>query len=499
MVVNSSRRGRTITAKITSSVAAILAISLLSGFFALRAISGLGGTVRETAAHTARSLALAERIRAVTYQARFASRGVSLGLFEKIPADVGKARQTFQSSAGQVQQIADELRPLLKEEAEQKALRDLESLLPVWQSLRQEMFRLADAGDTAGLSKLRNGDVRLTAEAVDKCAANLIDLENQAMARAVASSQSSVSLTFALQIAFIVVIAMAGALVIIVVWRAGAQLKKVAAGLRLSAGLVAGTSAQMGAQGQSLAQAASEQAASLEETSAAAEVVATITHRSQEHTRTAADLMGEVDRATQAGTAALQEMIASMAMISDSSSGIAKILKSIDEIAFQTNILALNAAVEAARAGEAGMGFAVVADEVRNLAGRCGEAARDTAGLIEQSIARSRDGSSKLQKLADLVRAIVKHSQQVKGLVDQIRAESDEHTRGMDQISKSVSQIGLTTQQTAAGAEEGAASGAEMTAQAEALRMEAQKLETLVGSERAVARPARNQKTEGWK
>jgi methyl-accepting chemotaxis protein/methyl-accepting chemotaxis protein-1 (serine sensor receptor) len=192
-------------------------------------------------------------------------------------------------------------------------------------------------------------------------------------------------------------------------------------------------------------------------------------------------------------------MIASMTMISDSSSGVAKILKVIDEIAFQTNILALNAAVEAARAGEAGMGFAVVADEVRNLAGRCSQAARDTAGLIEQSIGSSRDGSVKLQKLGQLIGVIVAHSQQVKGLVEKLHADSDEHTRGMDQISNAVSQIGLTTQQTAAGAEEGAASGAEMTAQAEALRVEALRLEMLVGADSSVSQPAKNKKREAHK
>ncbi len=124
--------------------------------------------------------------------------------------------------------------------------------------------------------------------------------------------------------------------------------------------------------------------------------------------------MSKVDQATQEGTAALREMISSMALISESSDGISKIIKVIDEIAFQTNILALNAAVEAARAGESGMGFAVVADEVRNLAGRCGQAARDTAGMIEQSITRSRDGGGKLEKLSDLVRSIVTRSQEVK-------------------------------------------------------------------------------------
>ena len=494
--MNSNRNSLTITAKITYSVTIILIISLISGFYALRAISGLGDTVSETATRTTKSLVLAERIRAVTFQARFASRGVSLGLFEKLPPDVAKAKQTFQASAEQVQQIVEDLRPLMKEEAEQKAPRDLAGLLPGWQSLRQEMFRLADSGDTGGLSKLRNGEVRRTAEAVDKCAAALIDIENRSMARKNAESQASVSVTFALQILFIAAIALAGAIVILVVWRAGRQLKKMAAGLRVSAVQVAGTSSEIGAQGMSLAQAASEQAASLEETSAAAQVVADITHRSQEHTRAAADLMSDVDRATEAGTAALQEMITSMAMISESSTGVAKILKAIDEIAFQTNILALNAAVEAARAGASGMGFAVVADEVRNLAGRCSGAARDTAGLIEQSIGRSRDGSAKLQKLSDLIGVIVGHSRNVKSLVEQIHAESDEHTRGMDQISNAVSQIGLTTQQTAAGAEEGAATGAEMTAQAEALQAEAQKLEMLVGVDRSGSRTAGTEKKE---
>ena len=475
------QRGRTITAKIACCVGTMLAIALVSSLLALRAIDQLSQTVNRTAMRTARSLALAERIRTAAYQARFASRGVSLALLEKT-SDLPKSKQMLQDAAEQVQQIANELRPLLTTDREQRALHDLEDLLPGWRSLRQEMFRLADAGDIPALSVIRNGGVRTTGEAVDKCAAALIEIETHNMAEAIAGSQAASSMAYALQFALLAITAIAGGVVLTIVWRLGRVLAGLAARLRASADQVAGTSEQIGSQGKTLAQAASAQAASLEETSAAAEEVTAITQQSRDQTRAATGLMSEVDQSTRAGTAALQETIASMALISESSCGISKIIKVIEEIAFQTNILALNAAVEAARAGEAGMGFAVVADEVRNLAGRCSQAAKDTAAMIEESIVRSRDGSAKLQKLSELVRSIVVRSQEVKGLVDQVHEATEQHSRGVEQIAATVARIGQTTQETAAGAEESAASGAEMTAQARSLREEAGKLEILVGA-----------------
>ena len=131
-------------------------------------------------------------------------------------------------------------------------------------------------------------------------------------------------------------------------------------------------------------------------------------------------------------------MVEKMKEIDDSSNKIARIIKVIDEIAFQTNILALNAAVEAARAGEAGLGFAVVADEVRNLAQRCAQAARDTAGLIEESIVTSRDGNARLDQMAGTVRAMTESAAQVKSLVDEVNMGSQEQARGMEQISRAV-------------------------------------------------------------
>jgi methyl-accepting chemotaxis protein/methyl-accepting chemotaxis protein-1 (serine sensor receptor) len=182
-----------------------------------------------------------------------------------------------------------------------------------------------------------------------------------------------------------------------------------------------------------------------------------------------------------------------MAAIKESSNKVAKIIKTIDEIAFQTNILALNAAVEAARAGEAGMGFAVVADEVRNLAQRSAQAAKDTAGLIEESIARSQEGAGKVQDVATAIGAITESVTKVKGIVDEVREASQQQTQGIDQVAQAIAQMEKVTQTTAATAEESAAASEELNAQAETSMSVVSQLEALVGgsgSGRASVAPA---------
>src|SRR5207245_434495 len=177
----------------------------------------------------------------------------------------------------------------------------------------------------------------------------------------------------------------------------------------------------------------------------------------------------------------LEQMVVSMGEINASSDKISKIIKVIDEIAFQTNILALNAAVEAARAGEAGMGFAVVADEVRNLAQRCAQAAKDTSGLIEESISKSSDGKTKLELVATAVRSITDSAAKVKTLVDEVKLGSDEQARGIDQVSKAIVQMESVTQTTAASAEESASASEELSAQSDTLRSIAARLNGMVG------------------
>jgi methyl-accepting chemotaxis protein/methyl-accepting chemotaxis protein-1 (serine sensor receptor) len=153
----------------------------------------------------------------------------------------------------------------------------------------------------------------------------------------------------------------------------------------------------------------------------------------------------------------------------------------IDEIAFQTNILALNAAVEAARAGDAGLGFAVVADEVRNLAQRCAEAARNTAGLIEESIAKSNDGNGRLGQVAQAIQAITQNSQQVTTLVQEVSQGREEQGRSIEQITTAVSQIEQVTHATANSAEQGAKAGVQLSRQADELNDLAAEFRELVG------------------
>src|SRR4051812_10152505 len=251
-------------------------------------------------------------------------------------------------------------------------------------------------------------------------------------------------------------------------WKLENPLQATASEIRESAAQVLQLSRMVATSSQSLSQGATEQAASLEETSASMEEMASMTRKNAENATEATRLVTDVAQQVVASNVALGEMVASMTSIKESSNKVAKIIKTIDEIAFQTNILALNAAVEAARAGEAGMGFAVVADEVRNLAQRSAQAARDTAGLIEESISRSQEGVGKVEQVESAIQAITASVQSVKGIVEDVRESSHQQTQGIDQVSQAIAQMERVTQSTAATAEESAAASEQLNAQAEA-------------------------------
>ena len=251
---------------------------------------------------------------------------------------------------------------------------------------------------------------------------------------------------------------------------------------------VTSAAGQVATAAQSLSQGATEQAASLEETSASMEEMASMTRKNAENSTTAAQLMADVDKRVGDSNIALSDMVASMNAIAESSQKVSKIIKTIDEIAFQTNILALNAAVEAARAGEAGMGFAVVADEVRNLAHRSAQAAKETAGLIEESIAKAQNGSSKVGQVTASISAITGVVGQVKGLVDEVSEASRQQAQGIDQVSQAIQQMERVTQTTAATAEESAAASEQLSAQAESSLDIVQRLAHLVNLRTEAAR-----------
>jgi methyl-accepting chemotaxis protein len=253
------------------------------------------------------------------------------------------------------------------------------------------------------------------------------------------------------------------------------------------AGEITAAADQVAASAQTLSQGSTQQAAALEETSASMEEMASVTRGNADRSHEAARLMGDVDVRVKDSNQALEEMVSSMASIQESSQQVSRIIKTIDEIAFQTNILALNAAVEAARAGEAGMGFAVVADEVRSLAQRSAQAARDTARLIEASLEKAQSGNTRVEQVAGAIAGITESVEKVKSLVEQVSVASREQAQGIDQVSQAVAQMEKLTQKTAATAEESAAASEELSAQAEASKMSATSLRSLVTGTRTVA------------
>ena len=264
-------------------------------------------------------------------------------------------------------------------------------------------------------------------------------------------------------------------------------LRTIASSIGQSAEQVTSASSQVATSSQSLSQGATEQAASLEESSASIEEMASMARRNSENSQAAADLARDTNTAVSESNRALHDLQQAMTGIRESSSRIGKIIKTIDEIAFQTNILALNAAVEAARAGEAGMGFAVVADEVRSLAQRSAQAAQDTTGLIEEAIGRAKAGNAQVDQMSAVITAITDKANRVKSLVDEITASSRQQTQGIEQVAQAIAQMEKVTQTTAASAEEGAAASEELSAQAEETLSSVRELEALVG---AAATPA---------
>jgi methyl-accepting chemotaxis protein len=233
---------------------------------------------------------------------------------------------------------------------------------------------------------------------------------------------------------------------------------------------VASAAGQIATGSQSLAQGASEQAGALEQVSSSLQEMASVTHLSAGNAKEARATTDGACAEANKGLESMNRLSEAMERIKASSDSTAKIVKTIDEIAFQTNLLALNAAVEAARAGDAGKGFAVVAEEVRNLAMRSAEAAKHTTSMIEESVHNAENGVQLNGEVLARLQEITTQANKVGEVMGDIAAASEQQTEGIDQISMAVDQMNQVTQQNAAGSEESASAAQELSAQAEELR-----------------------------
>ncbi|MCP4645383.1 MAG: hypothetical protein GY851_33375 [bacterium] len=258
-------------------------------------------------------------------------------------------------------------------------------------------------------------------------------------------------------------------------------LKNIIDGLSGGSEQVTAASGQVAEASQSMAEGASEQASSLEETSASLEEMSSMTQRNADHATQASTMAGEARDAARDGATSMERMTEAIGKIKATSDETAKIIKTIDEIAFQTNLLALNAAVEAARAGDAGKGFAVVAEEVRNLARRSADAARDTSGLITESQESADSGVRVSEEVSEVLGRIRDGVEKVTGILDEVAAASKEQAQGVEQINGAVTQMDRVTQSNAANSEEAASASEELSAQAKELNDMVAILSGLVG------------------
>jgi methyl-accepting chemotaxis protein len=278
---------------------------------------------------------------------------------------------------------------------------------------------------------------------------------------------------------------LAGLLAWMVARSTNRALRNIMANLDRGALETASAARQVSMASQTLASGASEQASSVEETSTSLEEMSSMVRATAENAGKAKELASEARLVAETGAKTMAEMTDAMAAIDTSSAEVAKIVKNIDEIAFQTNILALNAAVEAARAGEAGAGFAVVADEVRSLAQRSAAAAKETADKIDVAITNSRRGSECTAMVEESLTQIAEKVISTDSLVAEIASAAREQAQGIEQINVAIGQLDRVSQSNSASAEESASAAEELDAQAETLKDQVTKLRQLIGGDSA--------------
>ncbi len=455
----------TISRRLIVGFGALAATMLILGGNSFYRVRGMNAEIEQLTGSTALSI---EQAGAVRYLIADLQASLRQAVIATAKADAPGAQAGFKKIREREQELSAATAILEKHASSDQIngkIREIRDQVSAWHqdvakietlATAMQALEAADASDKANLYSDR----------AQVAADDIVKLEREALVSAQTDAQASSRVTLTLLLVLLTIAVIASLWVLASVRSVNRTLLGLTEQLRDSASRVWGTAAHVQDSSQRLSKGAAEQAASIEETSASMEEMASMTRHNSENSVAAARLMADVARQVNESNTSLEAMVSSMSGIRESSAKVARIIRTIDEIAFQTNILALNAAVEAARAGAAGMGFAVVADEVRNLAQRSAQAAKDTTSLIDEAASNASDGNARVQEVVSKITTISGSIVEAKRLVDEVSNASRQQVEGIQQVTQTLSQMERVTQATAASAQAGAAASGDLNEQA---------------------------------